>query len=1040
MPKKSIPLLIAISLMLTFSSCTCVYFNTFHNIRKNFGAAEKSRRESGRDEARGAEVKQYNDAIAKSSRVLERHPTSSYVDDALYIIGTSYYYLGEYEKASRKFKELFANYPQSEYVARSRLLMAKAKLKLKEEAEAVVLFEEIFENEKDKEMKAQAARSLGEYYFENRDYDKSNTYFMALVDSLGNQSERLNALIYVADGYFDMFSLKTAIDEYNVALKQEPDTLQYYHIMFRLAECDIYLNKITEGIEKLSGLADNEVYYDSLAPIRLKMAEGYEWEGDFNSAIDTYERIVDENPRRDPAAIAYYRLGLIYQYDFEDLGKARSYYQKSREERNSSPVAEDATRRASKLALLERYTRTGDDASEADTAQEVDQSRLDELAENEFLLAELFYFDLEKPDSAINTYQTLLDRYPASRLAPRALMSMAHIYEDEYHDTTGADSLLRQVLVKYAHYDEAQDVIDMLGLAGTVADTGYAAIPFAKAEGFLSDFQESDSSMYYVQQNIDSILAADSAAAVQDSIAADSARQGDSLIVEDVYLQSDSSIVSDSARSHDSLIAERQRIADSTRAADSLRFVERRRIYDSLRTADSVRVADSVRAEELAHLADSLKALRNNPGKMADTNKLDASDSLLPSDTLSLAEMVARAHDTADSAAPPGTTAGGAADTGVMITGPPAPEEIHGPSGSMSRLDSLRLAHAQAAQDTTPPPGQLASTTPGTGSAVIQQMGPPLPSLDPNPVPPGQPGSTRQMPAPNDIRSRASVGAAASGDTTATPASTIAQTTDTGAVDDTVVVPQKTLGEYWDEALVTAKDRYDANQLSLLDSARQYYRYVIDSFPYSRYNAQSQYVLLWTYDHYLAPGDSSLPDLYRNFVDSFPQTEYAQAIADEYGIRSAAMIPQRQNQNRQQEQQDQPETDSTAIAQIDSTGQGEQESDSVSSTVSQFITKDGKQLEPANKYFLQEDVPFEYPLEALAWKIEDILYFQIRIDFSGKVVDAVLMNPTQSQDLNDRATETVKNTRFDNGRIPADLYDSWFYYRYEVHPPAQLRQ
>jgi tetratricopeptide (TPR) repeat protein len=377
-PKRSIPMLTAIFLMLTFSSCTCIYFNTFYNIRKDFGAAEKSRKEAGRDKAGGGEVKQYNDAIARASRVLERHPTSSYVDDALYIIGTSYYYLGEYSKATRKFKELFANYPQSEYVPRSRLLMAKAKLKMNEEAEAVVIFEEIFQKEKNKEMKAEAARSLGEYYFENRDYEKSNDYFMALVDSLGNQTERLNALIYVADGYFDMFSLQSAIDDYNTALKQNPDTLQLYHIMFRLAECDIYLSRVTEGIEKLSELADNEVYYDSLAPIRLKMAEGYEWEGDFNSAIDTYERVIDENPRRDPAAIAYYRLGLIYQYDYENLSKARAYYQKSREERSSSPVAEDATRRASKLALLEQYTQTGKINPEADSTQEIDLKRLDE--------------------------------------------------------------------------------------------------------------------------------------------------------------------------------------------------------------------------------------------------------------------------------------------------------------------------------------------------------------------------------------------------------------------------------------------------------------------------------------------------------------------------------------------------------------------------------------------------------------------------------------------------------------------------------------
>lgn len=1040
MPKRSIPMLTAIFLMLTFSSCTCIYFNTFYNIRKSFGAAEKSRKEAGRDKAGGGEVKQYNDAIAKASRVLERHPTSSYVDDALYIIGTSYYYLGEYSKATRKFKELFANYPQSEYVPRSRLLMAKAKLKLNEEAEAVVIFEEIFQKEKNKEMKAEAARSLGEYYFENRDYEKSNTYFMALVDSLGNQNERLNALIYVADGYFDMFSLQSAIDDYNTALKQDPDTLQYYHIMFRLAECDIYLSRITEGIEKLSELADNEVYYDSLAPIRLKMAEGYEWEGDFNSAIDTYERIITENPRRDPAAIAYYRLGLIYQYDYENLSKARAYYQKSREERSNSPVAEDATRRASKLALLEQYTQSGQVNPEADSTQEIDLQRLDELSQNEFLLAELFYFDLEKPDSAINTYKVLLDRYPTSRYAPRALMSMAHIYQDEFNDTTGADSLLRLVLKRYPHYDEAEDVINMLGLAGTVADTGYAAIPFAKAENFLSEFQELDSSMYYIQQRVDSMFAADSSAAL-DTLPADTTHPPDSLAVEDIYLQSNGGIASDSARVADSL-----RQADSLRAADSLQAAEQERIGDSARVADSIQVADSLRAMQLARLADSLRELRAQAAASPPKDTINGPDSLLPSDTMSLAEMVARAHEGADTMTAADSTQAVVDTSGMapsppievgQIVGPPRPDQMLN-SGPMNPLDSLRRLHAQATQGTSgQPAGQMAGAGQEVPPPEPPQMGPPVPSLDLEWGRAGQPGSQQRagaLPTPSDIRSRASVGAASVGG----EGQISGPSADTGA-SDTTVVPQKSFTEYWDEAMAEAKDRYNARQLGLLDSARYYYRLIIDSFPYSRYSVQSRYVLLWSYDHYLDPGDSSLEILYNNFVDSFPQSEYAQAIADEYGIRSAAMIPTRKNQNQQQKKTE-PEVDSTALAQADSTGQEGQAADTISSTVSKFITRDGKQLEPANKYFLQEDVPFEYPLEALQWTIEEKLYFQIRIDFSGKVVDLQLMNPTQSEELNDRATETVKNTRFDNGRIPAELYDSWFYYTYEVHPPQQLRQ
>ena len=101
---------------------------------------------------------------------------------------------------------------------------------------------------------------------------------------------------------------------------------------------------------------------------------------------------------------------------------------------------------------------------------------------------------------------------------------------------------------------------------------------------------------------------------------------------------------------------------------------------------------------------------------------------------------------------------------------------------------------------------------------------------------------------------------------------------------------------------------------------------------------------------------------------------------------------------------------------------------------------DGNILEPADKYFKYTEVEFEYPWEAAALKIEDYLYFQIRIDFTGKVVEAVLMNPTQSGDLNERIQETVENSFFDETRIPAELYDGWFYYKVFVSPPGDMRQ
>ena len=999
MSKKTLPLFIVITLMMLFSSCTCIYFNTFHNIRKNFNSAEETRKKDGREKARGAETKQYTDAITKSSRVLERHPTSSWIDDALFIIGASYFYLEDFSKADRKFKELLANYPNSEFVPRARLLLAKTKLHLKEEAEAISIFEEIFNKGKDKSIKANAARALGEYYFESGDYEKANLYLQSLIDSLGESTDRLRAFIYVADGYFEKYNFKKARPNYVQALKNDPDSLQNYKINYRMAECDYFLFNIKGGLERLQKLADDDRYYDSLGPIRLKMAEGYEWEGDIESALLTYEQIAVENPRKEIAAIAYYELALTYQYDFEDLAKAREYYVKASSERKPSSVYEDAVRRASRLGLLEEYSQAEDIELETDSTGKVDKAELEQVSRNQYLLGELFYFDLDKPDSAINAYQTLLDRFPDSRYAPKALISMAYIEKHELADTSASDSLLRMVLKNYAHYDEAEQIINLLGLSGTVADTGYAAIVFQKGENFLERFQDLERKWYFpfevrYEPPVDSVT---------DVVAGTNKAQSDSTktAASDSTGESSGSVFVP-----DTMMTRLPPISDT--AAPGNRAIQK-----------DLTLIDSLRA--LAEQNDSIKSPTGDSlNKKAGQQGMTLIDSLR---ALAKKDEVAKGK-VAD------TTTGKA--TAVDPEGAPVPAgnktvEVVEPKKSAAQLrEEMEAKLSQekqvAFEDTSSQSIRLSDLMSGAGPPTIgtQETDSVAQGMVVDSVPAGI--------SQGLIDSVMMATSALSGDSAATVSIDQAvDSSDTEGLDSDQPVDT-----------VARTDKY-YSALALIDSARYYYQYVIDSFPESAYSIQSRYLMIWTYDKYFAPGDSLLIDMYANFVDSFPETPYTEAITKEYNIRPKKQPTKpKQNEPKESEASEPSETDTNqdGVAEADST-----QEDISSSPIYKFITDaDGNELKKANEYFEGELYTFEYPLEAVADRIENVLYFQIRIDFNGEVDEVVPMNPTTSKELNERIIETVKHTKFDATRIPTELYDSWFYYTREVKVPDQYRQ
>ena len=68
------------------------------------------------------------------------------------------------------------------------------------------------------------------------------------------------------------------------------------------------------------------------------------------------------------------------------------------------------------------------------------------------------------------------------------------------------------------------------------------------------------------------------------------------------------------------------------------------------------------------------------------------------------------------------------------------------------------------------------------------------------------------------------------------------------------------------------------------------------------------------------------------------------------------------------------------------------------------------------------------------------LYYQVKIDFDGSVMEFELKNPTQYPELNSVLNEQVDNFIFDVGRFDSEgIGDGWFVYKYRVTKPEYLR-
>jgi len=467
----------------------CVYYNTFYNARKAFNEAESQRKEqekrlSGRFGGRGGRVGgggQYNVAIEKSLKVIENYPNSSWYDDALYVLGVSYFHTQQFGKAERRLRELLANYEESEYITDATLYLAKAKLELGEEEDAMLLFEQIFNEDFDRQLKAEAALGLGAFYMEAGDAMRAQTYYRAVRDSLGRGEQVQIAQRSIGDVLFEDYQFDDALGAYLQLLGMNPSNDDRYHALWQAANASYRIPRIDDGLDYLNRLLEREEYFDSLGVIQLKIAEGYEMQEDLSLAEDTYQKIAAEVANKAIAAQANYRLGLIYQFDYDSLAVAKEYYDKAVELNRGSEAGQLALQRSGDIGKLRTYA----EETETDIDSTMTQDEIDDIAYTQYQLAELYWFQLNEPDSAIQEMHVLIDSFQSAYDTPRGMIALSRMYTDYRNDTATADSLLQLMITRYPDSDFMPEALELLDLKGTEADTGYAERYIHLAEDML---------------------------------------------------------------------------------------------------------------------------------------------------------------------------------------------------------------------------------------------------------------------------------------------------------------------------------------------------------------------------------------------------------------------------------------------------------------------------------------------------------------------------------------------------------------------------
>jgi TolA-binding protein len=540
-------LLAAAFLALAAGSPGCAYYNTFFLAKKHFNQALRDEKLNTTGKLSPVAATNYEKAIKQCSKVLQRHAGSKWADDALFLMGRSYFGREEYGQARRWFEELVAKYPKSDFVPEARFWVGRTWLAEENLENARSEFEKVLADYPNFEQQDEVYFFLAEVELSQENYAAAVERYETLVSRFSKSEYVPDALIRIGDARFSekkydlaeksyqraMSRTRDARDRFDARLKvgqaleqqdRHKEALETYRQMaWELVPRD-KLNAILSGADYVPDPAtglnqpsgelpgtyidengnvvqpnpafprnnpaispgtspDDPQNFDPNNPpqvnpnygpdgnqasrlavsaavqanplaselprVLLRQGMSLSEVGETEEAIKIFKAITGAYPRTSEAAEAQYRIGYIQEVALEDYAAARLAYDAVRQQ-GTSIFSEQARRRAEGLARLVALQAA--DTLEATPGATNTQA---DAAEKDFLAAELYYFQQDKPDKALEQYALVEKNYPATPFAARAALARAWILTFAMEDTAAGRQAYEDVMEQYPRTEQA---------------------------------------------------------------------------------------------------------------------------------------------------------------------------------------------------------------------------------------------------------------------------------------------------------------------------------------------------------------------------------------------------------------------------------------------------------------------------------------------------------------------------------------------------------------------------------------------------------
>ncbi|MFC1730602.1 tetratricopeptide repeat protein [candidate division KSB1 bacterium] len=284
-------IIIAVFGMLLNMTAGCAYYNVYYNAKKAYNDGLKAIEQSNAQKPTPQAISHFNNAIEKSSKILALYPGNRWNDDALLLIGKSYYHMEQYANASVSLQDLIDNFPNSNLLAEARLYNANTLLRQDKFNLAESELKKVVSSDADEKIKNETYIILADLFYYRGEYEQAIQNYSSLLSETEDNTVRQQAQLKIAESYRALEDNENAAAGFLKVLEYDPPESIVYLSQFGYGISLQNLGRYDDAILIFRQLLDKKQFIDFHNELFIEIARCYELMGNIAKSIDVLEKL-----------------------------------------------------------------------------------------------------------------------------------------------------------------------------------------------------------------------------------------------------------------------------------------------------------------------------------------------------------------------------------------------------------------------------------------------------------------------------------------------------------------------------------------------------------------------------------------------------------------------------------------------------------------------------------------------------------------------------------------------------------------------------